>query len=245
VYDPKHGIYRNDHYSLVPHARHFGLLNIPLGILVISDGLLHIYFVGFLTKIHYLVHWGKCIKKHLSTAEETVVAAAALVPLSVATVVVATVIVVVAPVMVVLATARAVVTAAAVAVVEEKLVVFVIAAIPVWWQWWCLQWCHQLLRLLRLISLTLWCQNPKVHHRTHKSPLTIPILSQVNPLHPPTNLPKVDFDPTLPSTPWSFKWSFSLWLSHQNPVHVSPLSHASHIPCPPHSPSFDLPNIIW
>jgi hypothetical protein len=29
------------------------------------------------------------------------------------------------------------------------------------------------------------------------------------PLHtPPTNLPKVHFDPILPSTAWSFKWSF-------------------------------------
>jgi hypothetical protein len=27
--------------------------------------------------------------------------------------------------------------------------------------------------------------------------------------HPPTNLPKVHFYPILPSTPWSFKWSFS------------------------------------
>jgi hypothetical protein len=36
--------------------------------------------------------------------------------------------------------------------------------------------------------------------------------------------------------PWSFKWSLSLGLSHQNPVHVSPLSHACHMPYPPHSP---------
>jgi hypothetical protein len=26
--------------------------------------------------------------------------------------------------------------------------------------------------------------------------------------HPPTDLPKVHFEPILPSTPWSFKWSF-------------------------------------
>jgi hypothetical protein len=44
--------------------------------------------------------------------------------------------------------------------------------------------------------------------------------------HPPNNLPKVHFDTILPSTPWSFKWSFSFGLSHQNPVHVSPLCHA-------------------
>jgi hypothetical protein len=61
----------------------------------------------------------------------------------------------------------------------------------------------------------------------------------------PPNLPKVHFDPILPSTPWSFKWLFSFGFSHQNPVHVSPLSHACHMPCPPHSPWFDLSNNIW
>jgi hypothetical protein len=62
-------------------------------------------------------------------------------------------------------------------------------------------------------KLTAWHQNPKVHHRIHNSPPTIPILSQVNPLHPPpppTNLPKVHFDLILPSMPSSFKWSFFL-----------------------------------
>jgi hypothetical protein len=93
--------------------------------------------------------------------------------------------------------------------------------------------------------LTPWHQNPKVHHRIHNSPPTVPILGQVNPLHTPTtNPPKVHFDPILLSTPWSFKWSFSFGLSHQNPVHVSPLSHAYHIPRPPHSSWFDVPNII-
>jgi hypothetical protein len=54
--------------------------------------------------------------------------------------------------------------------------------------------------------------------------------------HPPANLLKVHFDPTLPSMPWSSKWCLSLGLSHQNPVHVSSLSHAFHIPHQPHSP---------
>jgi hypothetical protein len=49
----------------------------------------------------------------------------------------------------------------------------------------------------------------------------------------------------IPSTPWSFKWFFSFGLSHQNPVHVSPLSLACHMPRPPHSPWFHLPNNIW
>jgi hypothetical protein len=61
---------------------------------------------------------------------------------------------------------------------------------------------------------------------------------------PSSNLPMARFDPILPSTPWSSKWSFSFGLSHQNPVHVSPLSQACHMPCPSHSPWFDLPNNI-
>jgi hypothetical protein len=95
-------------------------------------------------------------------------------------------------------------------------------------------------------QLTPWRQNPKVHHPINNSPPPVPILSQVNPLHtPPTNLPKVHSDPILPSMPWSSKWSLSFGLSHQNPVHISPLSHACHMPCPAHSPWFDLPNDIW
>jgi hypothetical protein len=63
---------------------------------------------------------------------------------------------------------------------------------------------------------------------------------------PPNNLPKIYFHPIFPSTPWSSNWPFSFRLSHQkNPVHVSTLYHACHMPRQPHSPSFDLPNNIW
>jgi hypothetical protein len=61
----------------------------------------------------------------------------------------------------------------------------------------------------------------------------------------PAYLPKVHSNPILPSTPWSSKWSLSFGLSHQNSLHFSPLSHACHMLCPLHSPSFDLPNNIW
>jgi hypothetical protein len=45
--------------------------------------------------------------------------------------------------------------------------------------------------------------------------------------------------------PWSSKWSLSFWLSHQNLVHISVLSHACHMSRPAHSLWLDLPNNIW
>jgi hypothetical protein len=52
---------------------------------------------------------------------------------------------------------------------------------------------------------------------------------------PPANLPKVHFDPILPSTPWSSRRSLSSDLSHQILLHFSPLSHACHMSHPPHA----------
>jgi hypothetical protein len=42
-----------------------------------------------------------------------------------------------------------------------------------------------------------------------------------------------------------FQVVFSFGLSHRNPVHVCPLSHACYMPRPPHSLWFYLPNNIW
>jgi hypothetical protein len=44
---------------------------------------------------------------------------------------------------------------------------------------------------------------------------------------------------------WSSESSVSFGISHQNLVHFSLLSHASHMLCPSHSSWLYLPNDIW
>jgi hypothetical protein len=61
-----------------------------------------------------------------------------------------------------------------------------------------------------------------------QEPAISPILSQLNPLHPPDNVPKIHYDTILPSTPWSSECCLSIVLSHQNLITFVPL------PCVPH-----------
>jgi hypothetical protein len=85
---------------------------------------------------------------------------------------------------------------------------------------------------------------PKVHYPIHKSPLPIPTLSQIKPVHAFPSRLKIHLNIIPPSKPGSSKWSLSLRFLHQNHVRTS-RPHTCYIRRPSHSYWFDHPNNIW
>ena len=93
------------------------------------------------------------------------------------------------------------------------------------------------------IPCILW--NLKFHHRIHKCPPPVPVLTHIDLVHALTShFLKMHLNIILPSMPVCSKWSLSLRFPHQNSLYIFPLPHACYMPLPPHSSWFDHPNNI-
>ena len=88
-------------------------------------------------------------------------------------------------------------------------------------------------------EIPLISRNPKVHYRTRKCPPTVPFLSQLDPVHPPTSyFLKIYPNIIHSSTPRSPQWSPSLRFPHQDPIY--PLSSPIHATWPAHLSLLDF-----
>jgi hypothetical protein len=90
-------------------------------------------------------------------------------------------------------------------------------------------------------------RNLKVHYRNYKCQTTVPILSQINPVHvSPSQSLKTNFNIIIPSAPRSSKWFLSITCPDQNPVCTPPSSSTCHVLRPSHRSWFDHANdICW
>ena len=98
-------------------------------------------------------------------------------------------------------------------------------------------------QLAKKIPRVFW--NPKVHYHIYNNSPPVLILSKIHLVHAPTSqFLKIHLNITLPSTPWSPKWSLPFRFPQQDPIYTSFFPHTCYITRPSHSSQFDHPNNI-
>jgi hypothetical protein len=81
---------------------------------------------------------------------------------------------------------------------------------------------------------------PKFRNRVHNSPLLVPVLSHVYPVHDfPHYIPKIHSNIIFPPTPTSFEWSLSF--TFPNKILYVVLVPPTRATCAPISSWFDYP----
>ena len=82
----------------------------------------------------------------------------------------------------------------------------------------------------------------KAHYHVHHSPPSVPIPSQINPVHAlPSYFLKIHFNNIIPYSKCSPYFRFP----NENPVHIYFHHHMCHMPNSSHPPWFDHSNSTW